>query len=192
MKKLLKCRQVLSSRRVAKVFVLILLFFIVTNFVTEWKNTSFIDRQQETNRENYQAIVSNAILLNRCYVEKPDENYCFQVLRIISGQLNDASFATENLKLIWLNTYVYLGSVALEKLPEKHDRIVTIALNEGLVEGNESQFKPSAPDKVRIFQQELRATYRARIATEMRDREHQKYKIDNEVKQEKENETTRI
>lgn len=192
MKKLLKCRQVLSSRRVAKVFVLILLFFIVTNFVTEWKNNSFIERQQEINKENYQAIVTNSILLNRCYVEKPDENYCFEVLQIITTQLNNASFNTQNLKIIWLNSYIYLASVALEKLPDKHDRIVRIATNEELVTGNADRYKPSTPERVKVFQQELRATYRARIATEIQDREKQKIKIDNEVKQEKENETTRI
>lgn len=165
-----KCREVFSNKQVARAVLFLLILFVTTSFVSEWRSASRVQALQIENERNYQAIVTNAILLNRCYVEKPDQNYCFAVLRIVGTQLGQATYQTENLKTIWFNCYMYLASVNLTPYPKLHDRIVLISVNEGVIGGASSDYTPSDSEKIKKFQQELRATYRARIEMEQNKR----------------------
>lgn len=168
--KLFKCREILNSKRLRNIIVFLFLLFVVSSFASEWKAATRIQSYQAENEQRYQGIVTNVVLLNRCYVETPDENYCFTVLKIIGSQLNQATFNTENLKIIWLNCYMYLASVKLAPYPKLHDRIVSIAVNEATVGGSVDDYAPADKQKIEAFHQELRATYRARIQLETNKR----------------------
>lgn len=181
--KYLSCKKIFSNTIVAKIFVFVLIMFLVTGFVSEWRVSSSLQQNKLENKANYEAILQNGILLNRCYVQKPDENYCFAVLKIISTQLNNATFQTSNMKFIWTNCYLYLASVALQDYPKLHDRWVTIALNEEAIKGNKSDYEPATPNKIIKLQQELRAEYRARIQLEISQKEEKlKNSSENDVK----------
>ena len=169
--KYLTCKKIFSNAIVAKIFIFVLILFISTSFVSEWRLSANLQQNQTENKNNYKAMIQNAILLSRCYVQKPDENYCFVILKIISSQLNNATFQTSNVKLIWTNCYLYLASIALTDYPKLHDRWVTIALNEEVIKGNKSDYEPATPEKIIKLQQELRAEYRSRIQLELAQKE---------------------
>lgn len=181
--KYLTCKKIFSNKIVANIFIFVLILFISTSFVSEWRVSSNLQHNKIENKNNYEAIVQNAILLNRCYVSVPDENYCFVILKIISSQLNNATFQTSNVKSIWTNCYLYLASIALQNYPKLHDRWVTIAINEEAIKGKKSDYTPATPDKIIRLQQELRAEYRARMQLEISQKEEKiKNSTENNVK----------
>lgn len=171
-------RGIFQNKIVSKLFLFVLLIFVTTSLIGEWRASSNVEKTKILNSQNYQAIVKNAILLNRCYVATPDENYCFAILKVISGQLNNANFQTNNIKFLWSNTYVYLSSVALQNYPKLHDRWVRIAVNEELVSGDVSQYTPSTPENINKYQQELRAEYRAHMQLELSEKNQKLNEID--------------
>lgn len=168
--KLINYLKFFGNKRVAQCFLFLLLLFIATSFISEWRTASRTQSLQIENEQNYQAIATNVVLLNRCYVENPDESYCLSVLRVVGSQLKTANYNTENLKTIWFNCYMYLASVSLAPYPNLHDRIVGISVNEEVVGGNLNNYIPSTKEKIVKFQQELRASYRSRIELEANKR----------------------
>lgn len=160
-------RSIFQNRFVSQIFIMVLVVFLSTNFFSEWKLSIQKVNANLADTQNYQAIVKNAILLDGCYVESPNEKYCFDVLKIISSQLNDATFKTSNIKYIWTNCYLYLSSVYLKNYPKIHDRWVRLAINEDIVSGKEIDYTPSTPNNIEKFQSELRREYRERIKLEI-------------------------
>lgn len=168
---ILSYRKIFQNKLVSQIFIFILSMFLITSFAGEWRVYSNQKLDRLANSENYQAIVNNTILLNRCYVDSPDENYCFSVLKIISSQLNNADYKTDNIKSIWTNCYLYLASIALDKYPKLHDRWVTISLNEELIGGVKSDYIPSTPINIKKYREALKAEYNSRIKLELIVRE---------------------
>lgn len=162
-----KLREFFSSRRVAKVFSIVLAIFLFTTFYSEWRTNSYIQKYETDNKLNYKYMVQNASRLNTCYVEKPNVTYCMAVLKILSSQIHQANFNTHNLVDMWFLTYMKLASNRLSFLPEQHDAIVMITFNEELLNGDFSRFIPSNPDNIKKFSQELTAVFRTKIQLEL-------------------------
>lgn len=162
-----KLREIFSSRRVAKVFSIVLAIFLFTTFYSEWRTNSYIQKNEINNKLNYKYMVQNASRLNVCYVEKPNIDYCMAVLKILSSQIHQADFNTHNLVDMWFLTYMKLASNRLTYLPKEHDAIVMITFNEELLTGDINRFLPSNPDNIKKFSQELTAVFRTKIQIEL-------------------------
>lgn len=152
-----KCLKVLKSKTFVRLFFAVLISFLLASGLNIWHTTKSVSAKIQEDKINYQAIVTNANLLNKCFVATPNFDYCFAVLKTFNGQILDADFSTKKLQLIRTIAYSYLVSLSLPI--ENQNILIRVATNNELIIESFESFLPLNLANVLRYRNILKAKY---------------------------------